>query len=169
MIMTTNNTNSNDSHTNPSTKKIFSVLEAKQVNSGKITVCGMIISRSMTFKTIAKSEWECQNISCATHGCVKFNPPRVLPPEKFDNTNAYRLKCTHCGSDAFDVEHECHDTVSIQIVDNDKADNYNSLDVMLYDDATRNIVAGEVVTITGEFYTATPYFTRTGKTQSSQS
>ena len=57
-----------------------------------------------------------------------------------------KQKCPDCQSDAFDIEHEYHDAVSIQIVDTDKADNYNALDVILYDEATKNIVAGEAVT-----------------------
>ena len=132
--MTSSDNNSNDSK--------ISVLEAKQVNSGKITVIGMIISRSVTYKTISKSEWLCQNINCASHGSQIFDPPREIPLKKLDNTDG-KQKCPDCQSDAFDIEHEYHDAVSIQIVDTDKADNYNALDVILYDEATKNIVAGE--------------------------
>ena len=69
--MTTSNSNSSQTET----IKILPVLEAKQANSGKITVVGMVISRSMTFKTISKSEWVCNNISCADHGSRAFDPP----------------------------------------------------------------------------------------------
>jgi hypothetical protein len=67
--MTSLDNNSNDDN------KIFSVIEAEQVNSGKITVIGMIISRSVTYKTISKSEWMCQNFTCGSHGFKKFDPP----------------------------------------------------------------------------------------------
>lgn len=146
MIITNNNSKETEA------TKIYSVSEAKQVNSGRITVTGMIISRSVTFKTISKSEWECKNLSCVHHGYMTFNPPRVLPVEKLDNTNGHQLRCTNCQSDALDVKHEYHDAVAIQIVDIDKTDNYNSLDVILYDKTSRNIVAGEVVNITGDIH-----------------
>lgn len=135
--------------------KILSVLEAKQVNAGKISVIGMIISRSVMHKTISKSEWECQDIRCANHGSIKFDPPRAIPLKKLDNTDGTQLKCDKCQSNAYDVENEYHDAVRIQIADTDKADNYNSLDVILYDDASRNIVAGEIVTITGDVHIQT--------------
>jgi replicative DNA helicase Mcm len=140
------------SYYNSDNSKIFSVLEAKQVNSGNITVSGMIISRSATYKTISKSEWMCQNITCDNHGSIKFDPPSLLPDKKLDNTHGYRLLCPKCQSDAFDIDHEYHDTVSIQIVDTDKADNHNSLDVLLYDGASKNIVAGEIVIISGNMH-----------------
>jgi DNA replicative helicase MCM subunit Mcm2 (Cdc46/Mcm family) len=130
-------------------RKIFSVLEAKQVNSGKITVNGIIISRSISYKTISKSEWVCQNIGCSNHGSMKFDPPSMQPPKKLDNTDGNHLRCPECQSDAYDITHEYHDTVSIQLVDTDNADNHNSLDVILYDEASKKIVAGEVVTIFG--------------------
>jgi DNA replicative helicase MCM subunit Mcm2 (Cdc46/Mcm family) len=132
--------------------RAFSVLEAKQVNAGKITVIGMIISRSVSYKTISKSEWECQNLKCANHGSIKFDPPRELPLKKLDNTDGCQIKCDKCQSNAYDVKNEYHGTVLIQIADTDKADNYNSLDVILYDDASRNIVAGEIVTIAGDIH-----------------
>jgi DNA replicative helicase MCM subunit Mcm2 (Cdc46/Mcm family) len=143
--MTSSDNNSNDDN------KIFSVIEAKQVNSGKITVIGMIISRSVTYKTISKSEWLCQNLTCGSHGFKKFDPPSLLPLKKLDNIDGNQ-KCPDCQSDAFDIEHEYHDAVSIQIVDTDKADNYNALDVILYDEASKNIVAGEVVIIPGNIH-----------------
>lgn len=135
--------------------KILSVLEAKQVNAGKISVIGMIISGSVMYKSISKSEWECQNIRCASHGSAKFDPPRSIPLKRLDNTDGTQLKCDECQSNAYDVENEYYDTLRIQIADTDKADNYNSLDVILYDDAARNIVAGEIVTITGDIHIQT--------------
>jgi replicative DNA helicase Mcm len=132
--------------------KILSVQDAKQVNSGKITIMGVIISRSSTFKTISKTEWMCNSINCADCGSRSFDPPRVLPLDKFDGTNSHQLRCTKCESDAIDVKHQYHDSVSVQIVDTDKTDNYNALEVMLYDEASRNIIAGEVVTITGNIH-----------------
>ena len=146
--MTTSNSNSSQTET----IKILPVLEAKQANSGKITVVGMIISRSMTFKTISKSEWVCNNISCADHGSRAFDPPLMVPPEKLDNTNVRQLKCTKCQSDAINIIHEYHDAVNLQIVDTDKADNYNALEVILYDEASRNIMAGEIVILTGDIH-----------------
>lgn len=133
-------------------KKILSVLEAKEVNSGEITVMGLTISRSTIFKTISKSEWVCNSISCGDHGAVEFNPPLERPLEKLDNTNARLPKCPKCSSNAFDIKHEFHDAVTLQIVDTDKTDNYNALDVILYDEASRNIIAGEVLTATGNIH-----------------
>ena len=132
--------------------KILSVLEAKQVNSGKVTVMGVIISRSSTFKTISKSEWICKSINCADCGSRSFDPPRVLPLDKFDGTNSRLLRCAKCESDAIDVKHQYHDSVSVQVVDTEKTDNYNAIEVMLYDEASRNIIAGEVVSITGDIH-----------------
>jgi replicative DNA helicase Mcm len=143
--MTVNNSSAEE------TKRVLSVSEAKQENSGMITVMGMIISRSSTFKTISKSAWLCNSISCGDRGFMEFNPPEILPPKKLDNTYANPIKC-RCGSNAFDVKHEYHDTVNVQIVDAEKTDNYNALDVMIYDEASKNIIAGEIVTITGDIH-----------------
>ena len=91
---------------------------------------------------------------CNLHGSEVYSPPLSLPLRHLDNTGGFNVKCFKCGSTAFSVNHEYRNARTIQIEDNDKTledDNADRLEVILYDDASNHVVAGEVVDI-GEAY-----------------
>ena len=155
-----NNSNSNNNNSNDiEEKKIFcSVSEAKQMESGHITVKGMIASYSTLYKAIAKSEWECRNPSCKVYGGETYAPPVLLPLSHLDNTCGFSIKCFKCGSTNFTVTHTYDNARSIQLEDVDKTsdkegnNNIDRLEVVVYGRASSNLVAGEVVDTVGHIY-----------------
>jgi MCM OB domain len=135
--------------------KVHSVSEAKRMESGHITVTGMIATLSTSYKAISKSQWECSNLNCSLQGSETFTPPLLLPPQKLDNTAGFNLKCFKCNSTAFTVTHTYRNAKTIQLEDVDKnaeEDNIDRLEIVTYDDASAHVVAGEVVNITGDLY-----------------
>jgi DNA replicative helicase MCM subunit Mcm2 (Cdc46/Mcm family) len=136
----------------PASSPLYSVSEAKKMKSGKITVTGIISSLSTLYFVIIKSKWECPN--CNEVGSQNYMPPRMFPPKHLDNISNTDLKCFGCGSTAFIVNHEYRTAKSIQLIDadNNHNENYDSLEVVLYDELWNHAFAGEIVDITGEIY-----------------
>jgi DNA replicative helicase MCM subunit Mcm2 (Cdc46/Mcm family) len=130
---------------------VYSVSEAKKLKSGKIIVTGIVSSLSTQYLAISKSRWECPN--CNEVGTQIYTPPRMLPPKSLDNISNTELRC-RCGSTAFIVNHEYHTAKAIQVIDanNNHNENYDSLEVVLYDESWSHSFAGEVVDITGDIY-----------------
>jgi hypothetical protein len=152
--MTTDNNDNKDNHNHNQGQqqhsRSYSVSEAKKLESGSsITVTGMIASYSTSYKTISKSEYECGNtIYCGIQGSESYKPPLLVPLEKFDNTRGFNVICYKCNSTTFTVNHAYHYTRSTQLEDADKSatdesNNTDRLEVMLYDNAASNVVAGE--------------------------
>jgi DNA replicative helicase MCM subunit Mcm2 (Cdc46/Mcm family) len=134
-------------------EKVYSVSEVKKMESGHITVTGMLASISTSYKVISRSQWECSNPSCNLHGSETYSPPLILPPQRLDNTGGFNVKCVKCNSTAFTIMHDYSNARTIQITDSDnKSENYDPLEVILYDDASSHVVAGEVVDITGDLH-----------------
>jgi DNA replicative helicase MCM subunit Mcm2 (Cdc46/Mcm family) len=131
---------------------MYSVSEAKKIKSGQITVTGIISSLSTQYWVISNSKWECPN--CNQIGSHNYTPPRLFPPKHLDNTSNTDLKCFECHSTAFTVSHEYHSVKTIQLIDanNNHNENYDSLEVVLYDESWCHAFAGEVVDITGELH-----------------
>ena len=129
--------------------KVYSVSEAIQIESGTITVTGMIASVSTPYKVISKSTWVCENPSCKYYGGQKYSPYLLLPPQNLDSTTGFKTKCPKCNSDLFTISHEYRNARTIQIEDIDKSENNDRLEVLLYDKSSTNVIAGEVVDITG--------------------
>jgi DNA replicative helicase MCM subunit Mcm2 (Cdc46/Mcm family) len=130
---------------------VYSVSQAKKIESGQITVTGIISSLSTRYWVISKSEWECSNLNCNQIGSQNYTPPRIIPPRHLDNT-AGDIQCPQCKSTAFSVKHELRAAKRIQVIDADNNHNesYDSLEVVLYDESCSHPIAGEVVDITGE-------------------
>jgi hypothetical protein len=100
--------------------KIYSVSEAKLIESGQVKVTGMIASMSTLYKIISKSEWECNNLNCNQSGSQTYTPALLSPPQHLDNTAGLNIKCFKCGSSAFTVKHTYHNARTIQIEDINK-------------------------------------------------
>jgi DNA replicative helicase MCM subunit Mcm2 (Cdc46/Mcm family) len=131
---------------------VYSVSEAKKLKSGKVTVTGIISSLSTQYWVISKSKWECY--SCNQVGSQNYTPPRMVPQKHLDNTSNAELKCFECHSTGFTVSHEYHTAKTIQVIDadNNHNENYDSLEVVLYDESWSHAFAGEIVEITGEIH-----------------
>jgi hypothetical protein len=95
--------------------KIYSVSEAKLIESGQVTITGMIASMSTLYKVISKSEWECNNLGCNQSGSQTYTPALLAPPQNLDNTAGFNVKCSKCNSTAFTVKHTYHNARTIQI------------------------------------------------------
>ena len=130
---------------------LYSVSEAKKLKSGQITVTGIISSLSTQYWVISNSKWECPN--CNQVGSQNYIPPRMLPPKRLDNISSTELKCFECHSTAFTVSHEYHTAKTIQVIDadNNHNENYDSLEVVLYDELWSHAFAGEIVDINVKF------------------
>jgi DNA replicative helicase MCM subunit Mcm2 (Cdc46/Mcm family) len=131
---------------------IYSVSEAKKLKSGKIIVTGIVSSLSTQYLALSHSRWECPN--CNECGSRIYTPPRMLPPKNLDNITDPELRCFKCNSTAFTVNSEYRTAKTIQIIDadNNHNENYDSLEVVLYDESWSNAFAGEIVEITGALY-----------------
>jgi DNA replicative helicase MCM subunit Mcm2 (Cdc46/Mcm family) len=132
--------------------KIYSVSEAKLIESGQVTITGMIASMSTIYKVISKSEWECSNPTCNQRGSQTYTPALLNLPQHLDNTACFNIKCFKCGSTAFTVKHTYHNARTIQIEDINKTDDIDRLEVVVYDEASQCIIAGEAVDLTGDLY-----------------
>ncbi|MGA9845176.1 MAG: AAA family ATPase, partial [Nitrososphaeraceae archaeon] len=131
---------------------VYSVSQAKKIKSGQIKVTGIISSLSTQYWVISNSKWECPN--CNQVGSQNYIPPRMLPPKRLDNTSGTEIKCFECHSTAFTVSHEYHTAKTIQVIDadNNHNENYDSLEIVLYDESWSHAFAGEIVDITGELH-----------------
>ncbi len=128
----------------------------RSVSRKGVNVIGMITSYSTSYKVVAESKWECINCSSkgkCSQGNEIYNPPLTVPREKFDDTRGFELLCPECKSNAFTVDHAYRNARSIQLEDSDKnEDSMDRLDVVLLDDAASNLIAGEIVEISGDLH-----------------
>jgi DNA replicative helicase MCM subunit Mcm2 (Cdc46/Mcm family) len=132
--------------------QIYSVSDAIRIQGGKIWVTGMIASVSTSYKIISKSRWICKNPNGNLYGGQDYYPYLLLPPLKLDNTTGTRVRCWKCESDLFTVTHEYKNARTIQVENSDKSENNDRLEVLLFDNASSNVVAGENVNIFGEVF-----------------
>jgi DNA replicative helicase MCM subunit Mcm2 (Cdc46/Mcm family) len=144
----TSHSHTTDNHSNG----LYSVSEAKRLESGHITVTGTIASVSTLYKMISKSEWHCDNPGCdgGNYGSQRYDPPILLPPPHLDSRF-----CIKCKSTAFFVKHEFQNVRTLQLVDLDKTETENAadtLEVIAFDEASENVLAGEPVEIVGDLY-----------------
>ena len=136
----------------------MNISQSKKSGSRKgAKVTGMITSYSSSYKVVAESRWECVNCSSkgiCSQGNEIYNPPLTVPREKFDDTRGFGLLCPKCKSNAFTVDHAYRNARSIQLEDSDKndEDSMDRLDVVLLDDAASNVIAGEIVEISGDLH-----------------
>jgi len=133
----------------------LSVLEAIRVSEGLKKVIGRIVGRSTNFKVITRSEWKCQNFECQNRGILNFHPPILYMLKNLDNTTGTDPSCRLCKSfGSLDVIHEYQNAKIIQLDDIDTIEEkFDRLDVILYDDASKYIIDGEIVEIEGDLRT----------------
>lgn len=129
----------------------YSVSDTKRLESGRIAVNGTIASVSTLYKMIAKSEWRCDNLECNYSGSQKFNPPLLLPLKSLNSAI-----CPECKSSAFCVSHSYQNarTLHLEDLDKNEADDAaaDMLEVVVFDDASANIIAGEPVDVVGDLH-----------------
>ena len=144
-------------HESQQQKKIalLSVLEAIRTSKGPAKVIGRIVGRSTNFKVISKTEWTCQHFECDNTGSSIYNPPLLNPLPQLDNTRGTDPSCFKCRKyGSLKVDHEDRNAKIIQLDDiNSIEEKFDRLEVILYDDASDNIIDGEIVEIEGIIHT----------------
>jgi DNA replicative helicase MCM subunit Mcm2 (Cdc46/Mcm family) len=150
---------------------IYSVSEAVNIleNGNTIKVKGTIVSLSNLYKVVSKSQLVCENPRCCYIDSQNYDLPRSLPVKNFDNMangNDKIISCKKCDSTAYAVTHTFLNARTIQLEDNrdnstkesnfynNSFDNYNNdrLEVILYENAAKNVIAGEIVQVEGKIY-----------------
>jgi len=164
-------TTSLDSKEDEIHENIYSVSEAINIlETGiNITIRGTIVSLSSPYKVISKSQSICESIRCNYTHSQDYDPPRLLPIKHLDNMangNDETISCKKCGSTAFAIIHTFLNARNIQLEDSrdysikesnshdNSSDNYNNdrLDIILYENAAQNVIAGEIVQVEGKIY-----------------
>ena len=149
---------------------IYSVSDAINILETGITikVKGTIVSISNLYKVISKSQSVCKNISCNFTNSQRYDPPRLLPVKQLDNLvngKNETISCKICQSTALNITHTFLNARTIQLEDSrdnltkesnsdnnsfDTNNNNDRLEVILYENAAKNVVAGEIVEIEGK-------------------
>lgn len=145
-----NNHANNDSSTDEdksqqaTTTTIISVSEALRLHSGFVQVQGMISSFSELNKMISSTTLNCSN-------CGYINEIKHEKPESFSPTPP--KKCPECDEyNTISTSHEYINAVPIELLDVDTFNDIERLRVVLFDENTKSIHAGERVIVSGNIY-----------------
>ena len=126
------------------------VLEAIRAPEGRIKVIGKVVSKTISFRVITSSKWDCNNLNCKNHGEKFYQIPIQHIPKHLDSS--YCWVCKNMGS--LDVTHVKDNAKRIQLDDIDTIeDKFDRLNVIMYGDASKKISYGEIVEIEGNLIT----------------
>jgi replicative DNA helicase Mcm len=115
------------------------VHDALRSKPGRCVVDGMITTMSSVYKMILKEVWICQDCNTPTERDFSDSPSMsVSKPEKC------ACKCKN-----FEPQHEYINALTVEIKDKVPKNELESLPVILFDKDTDNVMAGEIVTVTG--------------------
>ena len=129
---------------------IISVAEAIRRSSGKVGVKGLIIGISSVVQAVKGTEFECSN--CGQSDIIQHTPPLFSLPSSLFNSN--RRRCNSCG------ESSCYgprrnveiSAMIIQIQDEKKQNELESLNVVLFDHDTVDVRNGEKAFVIGNLH-----------------
>lgn len=130
----------------------MSVLEVKRIHDGYVTVVGTIVSLSEQYVVISRMQTQCTNTECLVMHDEKHDPPVPTIIAQFDPGNGRPLICPKCKSGGFRVKFDTRNARFVQLEDIEKPDANERQDVILYDRMTEDLIAGEVVEITGKMF-----------------
>lgn len=127
------------------TTELISVAQAIRRSSGKVGVKGLIIGVSSVVQAVKETEFKCS--SCGQSKIERHTPPLFSLPNSISN----RRKCPFCG------EASCYGPIRnneisamiIQIQDEERQNELESLDVVLFDHNTENVRNGEKAFVMG--------------------
>ena len=129
--------------------ELISVAEAIRRSNGKAAVSGLIVGLSSVIQVIKETEFECSN--CGQSDSESHNPPLFSLPSFLSNNN--KRKCVSCSSASYGPKH--HSEVSamiIQLQDEEKQNELENLNVVLFDNNTFNVRNGEKAMVAGELH-----------------
>ena len=121
--------------------ELISVAEAIRKSSGRVSVKGLIIGVSSVVQAVKETEFKCSN--CGQTDTIQHTPPLFSLPSSLFNGN--RKKCNSC------AESSCYgpmlnneiSAMIIQIQDEKKQNELESLNVVLFDHDTVDVRNGE--------------------------
>ena len=101
------------------------------------------------------SDWECQNPECGYKGNLNFNPSIRFMPKFLDTTNGTNPPCIKSGIyNSLNVTNEYENAKIIGLEDIDTIDEkFDRLSVVVYGEASKTIIDGEIVEIRGDIFT----------------
>ena len=135
---------------------VLGVLEAiTRLDEGPAKVIGRIASRTINSRVITRSEWKCLNPECNNRGILNFYPPIRFMPESLDTTRGTSPSCSVCKNfGSLEVNHNYQNSKRIQLDDIDTVEEkFDRLNVIMYGDASKTIIDGEIVEVEGNLFT----------------
>ena len=127
--------------------EIISVAEAIRRSSGKVGVKGLIVGLSSVIQVIKETEFECS--SSGQSDAEIHDPPLFYIPIFLSN----KRKCPSCGLTSYGPKHNTEvSAMIIQLQDEEKQNELENLNVVLYDTNTLNVRNGEKVMVAGELH-----------------
>jgi DNA replicative helicase MCM subunit Mcm2 (Cdc46/Mcm family) len=129
----------------------ISVAEAIRRSSGKVVVKGMVIGLSSVIQVVTQTEFVCSN--CGTSNSVFHNPPLFALPYFLSLANKSK-RCDSCAEPASygPSKHQNKSSMIIQLQDEEKQNELESLNVVLFGDQTVNVRNGEKAMIMGDLH-----------------
>jgi DNA replicative helicase MCM subunit Mcm2 (Cdc46/Mcm family) len=139
-----------DSNYGPSRTELLSVAEAIRSSSGKVAVKGMIIGLSSVIQVVKETEYSCSN--CGNSDVVTHNPP--LFSLSYHLSLGKNKRCNSCDqTDSYGPRRQQNrSAMIIQLQDDEKQNELESLNVVLFDNHTVDVRNGEKAMITGELH-----------------
>ena len=130
--------------------ELISVAEAIRKSSGRVSVKGLIIGVSSVVQAVKETEFKCSN--CGQTDTIQHTPPLFSLPSSLFNGN--RKKCNSC------AESSCYGPIRnneisamiIQIQDEKKQNELESLNVVLFDHDTVDVRNGEKAFVIGDLH-----------------
>jgi|GEM_PF-1717052 len=129
---------------------LISVAEAIRRSSGRVAVKGMIIGLSSVIQVVKRTEFTCSN--CGNSNVVEHSPPLFsLPPQQSIGKNR---RCDSCNEAASygPRNHEDICAMMIQLQDEEKQNELESLNAVLFDNHTVDVRNGEKAMIMGQLH-----------------
>lgn len=131
------------------------VLKTIRNSEGPIKVIGKIVSKSINFRVILSSKWDCSNLDCRNSGGITFQTPIQYMPKHLDTTTGTNPSCWVCKTfGSLKVIHKFENAKRIQLDDVDTIEEkFDRLNIIMYGDASDKISYGEIVEIEGNLIT----------------
>ena len=117
----------------------ISVTDALRAAPSSVCTDGLIVSQSAPFKLVSKSRFICNNCNHESSTTHEIAAPKVPTPSK----------CAHCNQTQLRAEHDFVTVMLIQLQDSHLRTNMERLDVLLFDNDTRGVSAGQIVAVKG--------------------
>jgi replicative DNA helicase Mcm len=138
---------SGHSHNEDSDYESVSVSTAIRRSTGRVAVPGMIIGVSTVVQMTIETEIKCTRCKCPM-GQIKHTPPLFSVPAHLVKSK----KCAICDEYTSFSKHKEISAMIIQLQDDKKQNDLESLSVVLFDNDTLDVKNGEKVTVIGNLH-----------------